>query len=101
MQHFGAAYKHELARRTVFESELFGMNTYIIMSHLDDYVHLPGRMRTVTESLDPGLIVARRGAVGSKCNFITSVAFISITSPGGSWRSTWGGPGATSAPTII
>jgi hypothetical protein len=76
MQRFGAAYKHELERRTVFESELFGMNTYIIMSHLDDYVHLPGRMRTIAESLDPGLVVARRGAVGSKCNFITSVAFI-------------------------
>jgi len=28
----GAAYKSELASRTVFESELFGMNTYILMS---------------------------------------------------------------------
>ena len=26
----GRAYKSELSRRTVFESELFGMNTYIL-----------------------------------------------------------------------
>jgi hypothetical protein len=76
LHRFGVAYKSELARRTVFESELFGMNTYIIMSHLDDYLHLPGRMLTIAESMDPRLIVERLGAVGSKCNFITSVAFI-------------------------
>ncbi|HVW33938.1 MAG TPA: hypothetical protein VHL53_15495 [Acidimicrobiia bacterium] len=73
-QRIGAAYKSELARRTVFESELFGMNTYIIMAHLEDYLRMPQRMRTIAAAMAPE-DVARAGLpVGTKKNFICLVA---------------------------
>ena len=73
-QRIGGAYKSELARRTVFESELFGMNTYIIMAHLEDYLRMPQRMRAITAKMAPE-DVARVGLpVGTKKNFICLVA---------------------------
>jgi hypothetical protein len=73
-QRIGGAYKSELARRTVFESELFGMNTYIIMAHLEDYLRMPQRMRTIAASMVPE-DVARAGLpIGTKKNFICLVA---------------------------
>jgi len=73
-QRIGAAYKSELARRTVFESELFGMNTYIIMAHLEDYLRMPQRMRAISAKMAPE-DVARVGLpVGTKKNFICLVA---------------------------
>lgn len=70
----GAAYKSELSRRTVFESELFGMNTYIIMAHLEDYLRMPGRMRTIAARMAPEEIARTGLPVGTKKNFICLVA---------------------------
>lgn len=70
----GEAYKRELSNRTVFESELFGMNTYIILSHLEDYVRMPGRMGTIREHMSPADIATTGLPVGTKKNFICLAA---------------------------
>ena len=74
LQRIGAAYKSELSRRTVFESELFGMNTYIIMSHLEDYLRMPDRMRTIERHMAAEDIVRTGLPIGTKKNFICLVA---------------------------
>ena len=58
----GAAYKSELLARTVFESELFGMNTYILMSMMEDYLRVPDRIRTIRRHATPAELVAPRPA---------------------------------------
>jgi hypothetical protein len=73
-QRIGGAYKSELARRTVFESELFGMNTYIIMAHLEDYLRMPQRMRAIAAKMTPEDIARAGLPVGTKKNFICLVA---------------------------
>lgn len=73
-QRVGAAYKSELSRRTVFESELFGMNTYIIMAHLEDYLRMPERMRAIEAKMKAEDIAATGLPVGTKKNFICLVA---------------------------
>ncbi|WP_288336981.1 hypothetical protein [uncultured Gordonia sp.] len=70
----GRAYKSELARRTVFESELFGMNTYIIMSMMEDYRRVPERLRTITSHATPEELVAAGLPIGSKRSFINLAA---------------------------
>nr|WP_249300074.1 hypothetical protein [Rhodococcus sp. 15-1189-1-1a] len=70
----GAAYKSELSARTVFESELFGMNTYILMSMMEDYLRVPERIRTITEKFTPTELVAQELSVGTKKNFINLAA---------------------------
>ncbi|PPJ14422.1 hypothetical protein C5E51_02790 [Nocardia nova] len=70
----GRAYKSELVRRTVFESELFGMNTYIIMSMMEDYLKVPERLRIITEHASPEQIVAAGLPIGSKRSFINLAA---------------------------
>lgn len=70
----GAAYKSELTRRTVFESELFGMNTYILMSMLEDYLRVPGRIRTILEHASAAELVAAELPIGTKKNFINLAA---------------------------
>lgn len=70
----GQAYKSELARRTVFESELFGMNTYIIMSMMEDYLRVPDRIRTITKHSTPEELVHKGLPVGSKRSFINLAA---------------------------
>jgi hypothetical protein len=73
-QRIGAAYKSELSRRTVFESELFGMNTYIIMAHLEDYLRMPERMRAIERRMAAEDIAKTGLPVGTKKNFICLVA---------------------------
>jgi hypothetical protein len=73
-QRIGAAYKYELSRRTVFESELFGMNTYIIMAHLEDYLRMPERMRTIESHMSAQNVVRQGLPIGTKKNFICTVA---------------------------
>jgi hypothetical protein len=70
----GAAYKHELVNRTVFESELFGMNTYILMSMMEDYLRVPERIRTITQHASAAEIVGRELSIGTKKSFINTAA---------------------------
>ncbi|MFE0749035.1 hypothetical protein [Gordonia sp. NPDC058843] len=74
VQQGGRAYKNELQARTVFESELFGMNTYIIMSMMEDYLKVPERLRVITEHLTPEELVRAGLPVGSKRSFINLAA---------------------------
>ena len=70
----GAAYKSELTRRTVFESELFGMNTYILMSMMEDYLQVPERIRTIAKHATPEQLVAADLPIGNKRSFINLAA---------------------------
>ncbi|HEY9417948.1 MAG TPA: hypothetical protein VIQ30_24575 [Pseudonocardia sp.] len=70
----GAAYKSELAARTVFESELFGMNTYIVMSMMEDYLKVPDRIRTIRRHASPTELVHRDLTIGNKRSFINLAA---------------------------
>lgn len=70
----GAAYKSELMRRTVFESELFGMNTYILMSMMEDYLRVPERIRTIQKHASATELASRGLPVGSKKSFINLAA---------------------------
>lgn len=70
----GAAYKSELSARTVFESELFGMNTYILMSMMEDYLRVPDRIRKITEKFTATELVAKELSIGTKKNFINLAA---------------------------
>src|SRR5882724_7447572 len=72
----GRAYKAELSRRTMFESELFPLNSYITMGHLEDYLQLPDRIRTVTAKTSAEEIVRSRLHIGSKINFICLAALL-------------------------
>lgn len=72
--HGGRAYKSELARRTVFESELFGMNTYIVMSMMEDYLKVPDRIRLITQHASPEELVRSGLPIGSKRSFINLAA---------------------------
>ncbi len=70
----GAAYKSELTSRTVFESELFGMNTYILMSMMEDYLRVPERIATIAKHATPADLVARALPIGNKRSFINLAA---------------------------
>src|SRR5688572_25320782 len=72
----GRAYKAELSRRTMFESELFPLNSYITMGHLEDYLQLPDRIRTVNARKSAEAIVHSRLHIGSKINFISLAAIL-------------------------
>lgn len=66
----GAAYKSELSARTVFESELFGMNTYILMSMMEDYLRVPERIRTIKRYASASDLVRKALPIGNKRSFI-------------------------------
>ncbi|KAA9160108.1 hypothetical protein FPZ12_018640 [Amycolatopsis acidicola] len=70
----GAAYKSELSARTVFESELFGMNTYILMSMMEDYLRVPERIRAITRHASAAELVRRALPIGTKRSFINLAA---------------------------
>lgn len=70
----GAAYKSELSARTVFESELFGMNTYIVMSMMEDYLQVPGRIRTILRHTSAAELVGNNPKLGTKKSFINLAA---------------------------
>jgi len=70
----GAAYKSELMARTVFESELFGMNTYILMSMMEDYLQVPDRIATIQKHATATELVARALPIGNKRSFINLAA---------------------------
>jgi hypothetical protein len=70
----GAAYKSELSARTVFESELFGMNTYILMSMMEDYLRVPERIRTILKHASATDLVRRDLPIGNKRSFINLAA---------------------------
>jgi hypothetical protein len=70
----GAAYSSELQARTVFESELFGMNTYILMSMMEDYLRVPDRIRTILSHATPEELVRRALPIGNKRSFINLAA---------------------------
>ncbi len=70
----GAAYKSELSARTVFESELFGMNTYILMSMMEDYLRVPERLRAIRRHATPTELVERALPIGNKRSFINLAA---------------------------
>ncbi|GAA1271055.1 hypothetical protein GCM10009609_37690 [Pseudonocardia aurantiaca] len=70
----GAAYKTELSARGVFESELFGMNTYILMSMMEDYLRVPERIATIQQHATPTELVRRALPIGNKRSFINLAA---------------------------
>ncbi|MFJ9388932.1 hypothetical protein ACIRON_08945 [Nocardioides sp. NPDC101246] len=70
----GAAYKSELSARTVFESELFGMNTYIVMSMMEDYLRVPDRIRTILAHTTATDLVRSQPTIGTKKSFINLAA---------------------------
>ncbi len=70
----GAAYKSELSARTVFESELFGMNTYILMSMMEDYLRVPERIATIKRHATPAELVKKALPIGNKRSFINLAA---------------------------
>jgi hypothetical protein len=70
----GVAYKRELAARTVFESELFGMNTYIVMSMMEDYLRVPERIRAIKAHASATELVHRDLPIGNKRSFINVAA---------------------------
>jgi hypothetical protein len=70
----GAAYKSELSARTVFESELFGMNTYILMSMMEDYLRVPERIATIRRHATPAELVRKALPIGNKRSFINLAA---------------------------
>ncbi|MFR9807033.1 hypothetical protein ACL02T_32770 [Pseudonocardia sp. RS010] len=70
----GAAYKSELAARTVFESELFGMNTYILMSMMEDYLRVPERLRAIRRHATPAELARQALPIGNKRSFINLAA---------------------------
>lgn len=70
----GAAYKSELSARTVFESELFGMNTYIVMSMMEDYLRVPERIRTILSHTTATDLVRAHQKIGTKKSFINLAA---------------------------
>jgi hypothetical protein len=72
----GRAYKAELRLRTMFESELFPLNSYIIMGHLEDYLQMPGRIRAIEAARPAEDIIAARVPVGTKTNFINLAALL-------------------------
>jgi hypothetical protein len=72
----GRAYKAELSRRTMFESELFPLNSYITMGHLEDYLQLPDRIRVINARKSAQDIVHSRLHIGSKINFICLAALL-------------------------
>ncbi|RZL76639.1 MAG: hypothetical protein EOP32_28240 [Rhodococcus sp. (in: high G+C Gram-positive bacteria)] len=74
VQNAGAAYKSELSARTVFESELFGMNTYILMSMMEDYLRVPERIRTIRQHATPTELVRKALPIGNKRSFINLAA---------------------------
>jgi hypothetical protein len=74
IQRAGSAYSSELTRRTVFESELFGMNTYILMSMMEDYLRVPERIRTIQQHASATELGTRGLPIGTKKSFINLAA---------------------------
>ena len=70
----GAAYKSELSARTVFESELFGMNTYIVMSMMEDYLRVPERLRAISRQASAAEVATSTLEIGTKKSFINLAA---------------------------
>ncbi|MGH8999316.1 MAG: hypothetical protein ACRDY7_07995 [Acidimicrobiia bacterium] len=77
LDELGRAYKTELARRTMFESELFRINSHIIMGHVEDYLRTADRIRAIERRMASQDVIAVRLPVGTKTNFIclAAVAF--------------------------
>lgn len=76
LEQLGRAYKDELRRRTMFESELFPLNSYITMGHLEDYLQMPDRIRAIEAGAAVEDIVRGGLPVGSKRNFISLMAVL-------------------------
>jgi hypothetical protein len=76
LDQMGCAYKTELRRRTMFESELFPLNSYIIMGHLEDYLQMASRIRTIESETPVQEILGRGLPIGSKRNFISLTAIL-------------------------
>jgi hypothetical protein len=70
----GHAYKSELIKRTMFESELFGMNTYLVLSFLDEYAREADRLRTILAKKTPTELIGDL-RVGTKRNFMGVMSF--------------------------
>ena len=76
LEQIGRAYKTELRLRTMFDSELFSLNSYIIMGHLEDYLQMSTRIRAIEARLAAEEIVAAGPRVGTKRNFIYLAAVL-------------------------
>jgi hypothetical protein len=70
LDYLGREYRVALEQRTVFESEMFPISAYVVMSHVEDYLQLPGRLRTIASAVDPYELFSRGLPVGSLRNFI-------------------------------
>lgn len=68
--YLGGLYKQALEQRTLIESELFPMSRYIVMSHVEDYLRVPDRLRAIQQSADPFDLFSDGLPVGSLRNYI-------------------------------
>ena len=50
------------------------MNTYIIMSMMEDYLRVPERIRVITDKMSPEELVANSVPIGTKRSFINLAA---------------------------
>ncbi|MGH9022858.1 MAG: hypothetical protein ACRDV9_07145 [Acidimicrobiia bacterium] len=76
LDRLGRVYRAEHARRTTIESELFPMNAYISMAHVEDYLQLPVRLVRITRDTAPEALLASGLRVGTKRNFINLAAML-------------------------
>jgi hypothetical protein len=72
----GIAYRAAHARRTVLESEFFRLNAYLVLSHIEDYLRLPDRLRTISAAKAPEAIVRQGLPLGTRRNFIGITAMM-------------------------
>jgi len=76
LDQIGRAYKAELRLRTMFDSELFSLNSYIIMGHLEDYLRTSTRIRAIEARMGAGEVVGAGLRLGTKRNFIYLAAVL-------------------------
>jgi hypothetical protein len=74
LERIGRAYKSELRRRTMHESELFPVNSYIILGNLEDYLQMPQRIRSIEDKMAAQDILQNSLFLGTKRNFISLMA---------------------------
>lgn len=58
----------------MIESELFGLNGYVALAHIEDYLRLPDRVRRIGAAMAPEDIVAAGAPLGTRRNFISITA---------------------------
>lgn len=76
LDHLGREYKQEMSKRSVIESELIPVSEYVLMAHVEDYLRLPGRLRTINRHCGAEELFGRGLPVGSTLNFMGIMATV-------------------------